>query len=262
MSFCLYFDLPYLPASLDTVCLYCQFLSRSMTPQSVRNYPSGVKLLLVITGLDFSFYDTFELRLTLRGLDRMHKHLPSRAPLVTPALLRALVQCRGSQFDFVFNCAFLFACFLFARTSNLVPVSARSFHPDKHLCRRDIKITRFGLYVSFKWSKTNQKGTKVLTLPLLGFSDHLLCPVRASLTMCSFLPAPGSASAFFTLSGSSGLILLLLLSKWQFVSVFRSRLKRLGVSDFSKVRGHSFCKGGATWAFRSGVSGEPFSDLW
>ena len=140
-----------------------------MTPQSVQNYLSGVKLLHVVTGLDFSFYDTFELRLILRGLDRMHKHLPSRAPLVTPALLRALVQCRGSQLDFVFNCALLFACFLFARTSNLVPVSARSFHPDKHLCRRDIKITRFGLSVSFKWSKTNQKGTKVLTLPLLSF---------------------------------------------------------------------------------------------
>ena len=87
LSFCLYFDLPYLPASLDTVCLYCQFLSRSMTPQSVRNYLSGVKLLHVVTGFDFPFYETFELRLTLRGLDRIHRHLPSRAPPVTPDLL-------------------------------------------------------------------------------------------------------------------------------------------------------------------------------
>ena len=190
----------------------------------------------------------------------MHKHLPSRAPLVTPALLRALVQCQGSQFDFVFNCALLFACFLFARTSNLVPVLARSFHRDNYLYRGDIKITRFGLSVSFEWSKTNQKGTKVLTLPLLGFSDHLLCPVRDSLTICSFLPAPGSAPAFFTLSGSSGPYSII--TKSQFVSLFRSRLKRLGVPDFSKFRGHFFRRGAATWAFRSGVSGEPFSDLW
>ena len=83
-----------------------------MTPQSVRNYLSGVKLLHVVTGFDFPFYETFELRLTLRGLDRVHRHLPSRAPPVTPDLLRTLVQCRGSQFDFVFNCAFLFAFFL------------------------------------------------------------------------------------------------------------------------------------------------------
>ena len=44
--------------------------------------------------------------------------------------------------------------------------------------------------------------------------------------------------------------------KSQFVSVFRSRVQRLGVSDFSKFRGHSFRRGGATWAFRSGVPGE------
>ena len=158
LSFCLYFNLPYLPASLDTVCLYCQFLRCSMTPQSVRNYLSGVKLLHVVTGFDFPFYETFELRLTLRGLDRIHRHLPSRAPPVTPNLLCALVQCWGSQFDFVFNCAFLFAFFLFACISNLVPVSARSFDPAKHLWCGDIKITSFGLSVSFKWSKTNQNG--------------------------------------------------------------------------------------------------------
>ena len=98
-----------------------------MTPQSVRNYLRGVKLLHVVTGFDFPFYETFELRLTLHGLDRIHWHLPSRALPVTPDLLCALVQCRGSQFDFVFNCAFLFAFFLFACISNLVPVSARSF---------------------------------------------------------------------------------------------------------------------------------------
>ena len=116
--------------------MYFQFLSRSMTPQSVRNYLSGVNLLHVVTGFDFPFYETFELRLTLRGLDRMHRHLPSRAPPVTPDLLRALVQCWVSPFDFVFNCAFLFAFFLFARISNLVPVLARAFDPAKHFMPR------------------------------------------------------------------------------------------------------------------------------
>ena len=47
-----------------------------------------------------------------------------------------------------------------------------------------------------------------------------------------------------------------IITKSQFVSVFRSRLQRLGVSDSSKFRGHSFRRGGATWAFRSGVPGE------
>ena len=95
------------------------------------------------------------------------------------------------------------------------------------------------------------RGTKVLALHLLSNSDHLLCPVRASLKMCTFLPAPGSAPVFFMLEGRSGHYTVI--TKSQFVLVFWSRLQRLGVSDCSKFRGHSFHRGGATWAFRSGV---------
>ena len=45
LYFCLHFDLVSLPASIRTISLYCQFLSRSMTPPSIRNYLSGVKFL-------------------------------------------------------------------------------------------------------------------------------------------------------------------------------------------------------------------------
>ena len=51
--FCLYFSLDPLTASVDTVCLYCQFLSRSLTPESVRNYLSAAKFLHVALGHDF-----------------------------------------------------------------------------------------------------------------------------------------------------------------------------------------------------------------
>ena len=43
--FCHYFKLDPIPATLDTVCLYVQFLSRTLTPASIRNYLNGVKLL-------------------------------------------------------------------------------------------------------------------------------------------------------------------------------------------------------------------------
>lgn len=74
-----------------------------MTPLSVRNYLSGVKLLHVFTGFEFPFYETPELKLTLRGLDRILKHAPSRAPPVTPELLRDLIKCAtNSSHDLVF----------------------------------------------------------------------------------------------------------------------------------------------------------------
>lgn len=56
LLFCGYFQWTPLPASLETLCLYCQFLNRSMTPASVRNYVSGVKLLHLLAGKDISLF--------------------------------------------------------------------------------------------------------------------------------------------------------------------------------------------------------------
>lgn len=151
--FCLYFAFDPLPASVDTICLFCQFLSRSLTPASVRNYLSGVKFLHVALGLDFPSLKTFVIRVTLRGIDRIALHCPVRAPPVTPDILLSLVQSScladSSSEDITFSCAFLFAFFLFARISNIVPFSHRSFDHRKHLCRGDIVSAPHGLIVTF-----------------------------------------------------------------------------------------------------------------
>ena len=67
--------------------------------------------------------------------------------------------------------------------------------------------------------------------------------------MCSCLPAP----SFFTTQRSG---FYTVVTKAQFVSVFRGRLAHIGVPNPSQFRGHSFRRGGATWAFRNGVPGE------
>ena len=87
LYFCFYFGFTPLPASLEAVCLYCQFLTHSMTTQLVRNYLSGVKYLHVSMGFDFPFCEAPELKSTLRGLECLVKHAPSRAPPVTRSLL-------------------------------------------------------------------------------------------------------------------------------------------------------------------------------
>ena len=101
-------------------------------------------------------------------------------------------------------------------------------------------VSSFELLVFFKWSKTNQTGAKPLTIPLLYVSDSYLCPVRAYLLMCTRLPAPAEVPAFFTAyhSGSYAVI-----TKSQFVSVFRDRLARIDVSNPSRFRGALFPSG-------------------
>lgn len=113
LYFTLNFNFVSLPASLQTICLFCQFLSRSMTPPSVRNYLSGVKLLHLMLGFEFPDLSAHEFRITLRGIERLAQHRPHRAPPITPDLLSTLVS-GGVDFepsDVTFSCAFLFAFF-------------------------------------------------------------------------------------------------------------------------------------------------------
>jgi len=255
--FCGYFSLEALPASEDTICLYLQFLSRSLTPGSIRNYLSGVKFLHVGTGFVFPSLKSFAIQVTLRGIDRLALHCPSRAPPVTPSLLVSLVKsdvCTyESPVDIAFSCAFLFAFFLFARISNLVPHSPRTFDYRKHLCRKDIKLSSHGLTVLFKWSKTNQTGSRRLHLPLVRNPHSPLCPVAMFQRMCQLIPAPPAFPAFVVPSHPSTLSPV---TKAEFVRVFRHRLSVAGVPAAESYRGHSFRRGGANWAFSSGLPGE------
>ena len=122
--FCHYFKLDPIPATLDTVCFYVQFLSRTLTPASIRNYLSGVKLLHLFTGADYPFTKDFILSLTLRGIARNALHTPRRAPPVTPSILLSIshvLDCEGDPRSSTLFCAFLFTFYLMARLANIVP---------------------------------------------------------------------------------------------------------------------------------------------
>lgn len=254
MSFCYYFKLEALPASLDTVCLYCQYLSSFLTPGSVKNYLSGVKVLHIVSGHDFIHSKAPELRLTLRGIDRLAQHCPDKAPPVTPSILYKLVLSSdlSKAEDLVYMTSFLFAFFLFARISNIIPQSARAFDVRKNLCRGDIVCTKYGLSVTFRWTKTIQFGQRKLVIPLLAIPGCPLCPVEAYIRMCRLVPAQVSSPAF-VIPSSSGLSYV---TKSLFVQKFCSKLALAGIKDYNSFRGHSFRRGGTSWAFNVGVPGE------
>ena len=146
LYFTLHFNLVFLPSSLPTICLYCQFLSRSLTPPLIRNYMSSVRLFQLMLGFRFPIFLRMSFNITLSVLP----------PFITPQLLRTLASC-GVDFDpsdVTFSCAFLFAFFLFARISNLVPQSlvASGVHDCKRIYRGDVVPTHYGLCVNFTWS--------------------------------------------------------------------------------------------------------------
>ncbi|XP_032229976.1 uncharacterized protein LOC116613531 isoform X2 [Nematostella vectensis] len=253
--FCLYFDLTPLPADIDTVCLYVQFLSRSIAPPSIRNYLSGVKLLHLFAGYDYAFTKDFSLSLALRGVSRRIPHVPQRAPPVTPSLLLLVARTVDFQHDAhssTLYCAFLFAFFLMARIANIVPRSIKAFNPTRDLTRGDVLCNEHGLIATFKHTKTIQFGQRRLHIPLLRIPGSLLCPVAAYNNMIRLVPA-SARKPLFLLLGHSGPFAL---TKSRFVTEFRLALCSVGVAHADSYRGHSFRRGCASWAFNHGVPGE------
>lgn len=242
-------------AMIDTSALYAQFLSHPLTPPSVRNYVSTVKLLHVITGHSISQFTSYELRITLRGLERLAQHVLSHAPPVTPAILCKLVsQVNLQDPSLVSYCvAFLFTFFLLARVSNIVPRSRSRMHAS--FCRRrsDIVFTTDGFLVTFHCTKTIQFGRQRLSLPLLSMLGSPICPVHMFSLMCSLVPAPSDSPAF-VFPGAGGKLVPIV--KSQFVSVFCDLLRRTEIPDSDRFPGHSFHRGAASWAFHLGVPGE------
>lgn len=253
LSFCTYFECIPLPANLSTLCAYIQFLSRSVAPPTIRNYLSGVKLLHILLGFEYAFSGNLCLRLVLRGITRLHPHVPCRAPPITPQNLLAVSQVldhSNSLHCTVFACG-LFLFFLLARLGSVLPVSARTAS-RLYLGRHCVSVSSFGLLVTFRHTKTIQFGRRLLHIPLVRVPGSPLCPVQAYERVLQFHQGHEFTAAFgFMLKGR-----IRVLTRSTFITTFRALLSRAGVPDSSSFRGHSFRRGGASWAFRSGVPGE------
>ena len=253
-TFCIYFGLQFLPACLDTVCIYAQFLSRSFkSVESIKNYINGIRLMHLINGFEFSYLQSLPLRLTLRGIATKKSHLPKRALPVTPEILYDMFKIldKGNPSDVTFWCLFLIAFFMFSRKSNLVPISISKFDSNKQFCRKDFSVKGHYLVISVRWSKTIQFGQRVLEIPLAAIPHSNLCPVKAFTQMCKSVPAGSNDPVFCKYLGSR----LVPITYHEFQSKFRELIFHTG-RDPSLYSTHSFRRGGASFAFESNVSSE------
>ena len=244
-----------MPVSVETLCLYIQFLGRSMkSAQSVRNYLNGVKLYHILNDAEFPSLQDFQIKLTLRGLGKVLFHTPRQAAPFTPDILIEIwrvVDFSNPMLSSIW-CAFLFAFFMMARKSSIAPKSVLSFDPAKYLCRKDIRFTSYGLEAQLKFSKTNQFGDKNIILPMFELQDSPLCPIRAFKLMCKLVPAPPDAPAFGYLRKGS----IIPIHAPILDSYLKRLLKAADISNPECFSFHSCRRGGATFYFKSGVPGE------
>ena len=252
--FCIYFAFKPVPVSIECLCLYAQFLSRTFkSVDSIQNYISGVRTLHSLLDVSFVAKDSIDLRLTLRGLKRLKGHMPRQAAPLTPHILRKLYfQLDFSkQLDIVMWALLLIAFFTMSRKSNLVTTGKEKFDCRKQLCRSDILVGDKGLVVIYRWSKTNQFRGRMHTVPVLAIPGSVLCPLKAYRNMVQALPGDGSLPAFFLNIGKlSQPVTYELLQGF-----IKKGVAKLGLEPkfFSS---HSLRRAGATWAFKSEVPGE------
>lgn len=255
LLFCCFCSLNPLPISVNDLCRYIMFLAQNMQVyQTVKNYLNGVRVLHLCHDLPFSLLQHFEVRLVLQSVKRRLRQAPFAKLPIEPNLLRAIY----SRLDMTSSlhaslwCSFLFAFFGFLRKSNVVPTSLANFDRLKHLSRDSITLTSYGLVLRLLWGKTNQYKERVLELPLVAIPGDILDPVGAFKHMCTLAPAHAGAPAFAYRTASGTLDTI---TYSQFTRQLLSLLKALGV-DADKYGGHSFRRGGCTWAFRAGVPPE------
>lgn len=248
LMFCIYFKLTFLPVNTETLSLYVQFLARSFkSTQSIKNYVSGVKTMHHLLGYSTDQINGFLINLGLKGIARTQPHMVKQAAPITPEILLKMHQCMDMRksTDVVIWCLFLFAFFLFARKSNLVPTTLNDVKSSKFLLRQDVTYKDGNLLITMKWSKTIQFGERILETPLIEIPHSPLCPVAAYLKMCRVVKAKPTDSLFTLLNG-----------KPVFYQHYQLRLRQLiqeiGM-DGNVFSTHSFRRGGCTFAFKSKV---------
>ena len=253
LQFCDLAGLNPVPLSQANACRYIAFLSQRLAYNSVKLYINVVRIMHLEAGHANPFSNSWIVDTLLKGTKRVLGAAQKQKLPITPQILLRLFPLIdfSSSFDVTFWAACLVAFFSFFRRSNLLVKSMSSFDPNLHLCRRDASFSSEGVTLEVRWSKTIQYRERVLHVPLPRIPFSPLCPSQALLLSLRLSISPNDGP-LFTFSGPRGWAPL---SGNLFNQKLLQLLARLNL-DPSLYSGHSFRRGGASFALECGLPTE------
>lgn len=253
LKFCNEHEIAAVPISDISLGRYIASLSFRLSYSSLNNYLTVVRLLHLEAGYDNPLNSHF-IQGIVKGARRVLGHVTSPKLPITPAILLdiLLIIDLDQPRDICFWAACLVAFFSFFRKSNLLPSSLREFDPRRHLSRNSVKFNASGVVLSVTWSKTIQYQERVLSVPLPHIQNSPLCPSRALMLLFKLSPCTLSTCPAFQYSSPTGLKLL---TYDAFLVRLRKCLSAMGI-DPAKYSGHSFRRGGASFAMECGLSSD------
>ena len=140
--------------------------------------------------------------------------------------------------------------FMFSRLSNLLP-STKNFDVAKQLKKSHVKVASDCVIINTSWSKVIQLQDRIVSTPLKAIPGSVICPKWSLVRACRLSKSSDSDHLFAY--WSNGQVKVILQS--EYISFLRKKLKKCGLNP-QLYSGHSLRRGGATWAFRSGVPTE------
>ena len=190
----------------------------------------------------------------LKGLRRHKGDGVSQKLPITDVILHGILAVLNlnNPFDVCFWAACLVAFFPFFRKSNLLVPSPSQFNPAKHLCVSDVCFSPRGAILSVRWSKTIQYKQRTLYIPLPHISGSPFCPSSALLLCTSVLSKASDPLPLFSYPSRQGFQPI---TYSMFITHLRLCLRKLGLNP-SLYSGHSFRRGGASFALQCGIPTE------
>lgn len=249
LKFCKAMGYCAIPATTTTLCRYAVLLSRTLKYNSIKQYLNIIRILHLEWGLPNPLETNYRLSGVLQGIKRALGDRVSRKIPLTPAHLLLILKKLDLECPTQCN-IWAFALVMFfgmLRRANVLSSNQISFDPSKHLRRRDLLFFPWGIKLVIRWSKTIQFKQRTLELPMIRIPNHPLCPVQAvTLAFKQTSGASPDGPAFMTRENKP-------LKATTFIATIQKALSAHGV-DTTSVSGHSFRRGGASWAFQAGLS--------
>ena len=242
------------PIHPDHLLQYAAFLARTLKPSSIRSYLNIVGLLHKEFGLPNPLLNNWPLKSLLTGINRSKGVTTDQKQPITPAILmqlRANLDLTDSL-DASFWAICLVAFYGMFRKSHLLPITPNKFDSSKQLTKADFKIFTWGTLITIRWSKTIQFRERIVEIPLPHIPNSALCPTFAITHAFHFTAAASimQSQAFNWLDTNTSSIHMFTYNA--FISKLRQHLTVLGINP-KLYAGHSFRRGGASFAYQSGV---------
>lgn len=255
LDFCAKVNLPGVPASPEQIILYIAYMVdvKSFKYSTIKNYLNIVKHLHCANDFDDPIHGVWLIQQTLKGAKRELGDAQEAATPIQPChlLLIRSALCLDLKEDLSFWAACLIAFFGLLRPGNFLsqgPICV----PDRDLCIQNISPHAKGFLLSLNWTKTLQFHEHQLQVTLPDLHGHPLCPASALRSLFRLLFAN-------PLTSDTSPLLQRTYGKPLSYSWFLSRLRKILPGE--GITGHSFRRGGATWAFQQGLQGELIQEL-